>query len=123
MFQLTAIQNALETAKKIHLENEVGEALRPCLFFPLWFYFAINALGSKLPDHLMLMSIQEQNQNIIENQRQIQYQAKLQAQRTVLSGLITAPPSASVTVTSYLVFNALHLPSPPPSPDSEREEH
>lgn len=34
--------------------------------------------------------------NVIENQRQTQYQAKLQAQRTVLSGLITAPPSASV---------------------------
>ena len=68
------------------------------------------------------MSIQEQKQNIIENQRQIQYQAKLQAQRTVLSGLITAPPSASVPVTSYLVFNALQLPSSPPSPDAEREE-
>ena len=32
---------------------------------------------------MMLMSIQEQKQNLIENQRQIQYQAKLQAQRTV----------------------------------------
>jgi hypothetical protein len=61
----------------------------------------------------------ETKKNLIENQHQIQYQAQLRAQRTVLSGKITAPPSASVPVTSSLVFNALHL----PSPDSEREEH
>ena len=59
---------------------------------------------------------------MIENQPQIQYQAKLQAQRSVLSGLITAPPSNSVPVSSSLVFNPLQLPSPPPSPDAEREE-
>jgi hypothetical protein len=36
--------------------------------------------------------------------------------------LITAPPSTSVPVSSSLVFNALQLPSPPSSPDYEREE-
>ena len=62
---------------------------------------------------MMIMSNQEQKQNLIEHQRQIQHEAKLQAQRTVMSGLMTAPHSASVPVTSSLVimrcnFQVLH---------------
>jgi type II secretory pathway pseudopilin PulG len=52
-------------------------------------------LGATLFDSLQTMASQQRKQNLIENQRQTQYQAKLQAQRNVLSWLITAPPSAS----------------------------
>jgi hypothetical protein len=44
--------------------------------------------------------IQEQKQNIIENQRQLQFQAKLESQKKVLAGMsspaITAPPDTGL---------------------------
>jgi hypothetical protein len=60
------------------------------------------------------LATQEQKNNILEAQRKTQYDARMQSAKTALAGLLT--PSAG----SPVVFPA--LPTPPSSPDEERNE-
>jgi seryl-tRNA(Sec) selenium transferase len=63
-------------------------------------------LGATLFDSLQTMASQEQKQMSLNiNVKHNMMQARLQAQKTALAGLITAPPSAYVPRTSSLVFN------------------
>jgi type II secretory pathway pseudopilin PulG len=86
-----------------------------------WLCFV--ALGQTLVDRVQTVAVQEQKQNVLEYQRKTQYESRLQAQKTDLAGLISAPPSAfdpasDPVLNSPLVYNALQL----PSPDAERDE-
>jgi hypothetical protein len=70
-----------------------------------------------LVDRVQILGIQEQKNNIIEAQRKTQYDARMQSAKTALAGLSTPPPNAGAPV-----FFQLQLPSPPSSPDEERNE-
>jgi hypothetical protein len=85
----------------------------------LYFIFMLSSLrlaGATLVDRVQIMEIQEQKNSIIEAQRKTQYDAPMQSAKTALAGLITPPPTGTPAVFQ------LQVPSPPSSPDEERNE-
>jgi hypothetical protein len=77
--------------------------------------------GSKLTDHIQIMAIQQQKGAMTEAKRTQEFNIKMKAQTDSISAGMIAPPP----ITDLPIFNSLQLPalpSPPTSPDLERDD-
>ena len=106
-------RDVLLNANQTHVERDLQQGCQrkgycPALYFPpLFIHF--RSVGATLVDRVQLLATQEQKNNILEAQRKIQYDARMQSAKTALAGLLT------LSAGSPVVFPA--LPTPPSSPD------